>query len=374
VICASSIWRDTCTRSSDHAYGGQIVSLAWTRPPRGIHYRPPTAAPAARVAPDSVLADGVIDRLAVDGNRVAYVSCLRVDVWSPALQTDVTVHEHGLVRGAQPSLCVWDQGGRNFFYSLALAGGRVAYGERGGGLTYGWTLATSTLGSANGSVLAAGENSLGSNFPYGVAGTLAGSGSLLVYSFWHTGFTSPTVTEQEIRRVDEGGCPCPAIASSPGPLVPFDVEGGRIVAAGTNATWIVDAQGKLLLSIPVSPLAAQLAGSDLVLLLRGEIDDYDAGSGVMRHAWPLPDVPSGAETGDPNRVAAVPGNGRLVLDDAGRGLVAYVLDEQVHVLRLSDGEDVTVAPGQLARFSDTGLVYADGARIHLVPFDRLPLR
>jgi len=31
------------------------------------------------------------------------------------------------------------------------------------------------------------------------------------------------------------------------------------------------------------------------------------------------------------------------------------------------------APGILARFMDAGLVYADCSRLHLVPFDRLPL-
>ena len=64
----------------------------------------------------------------------------------------------------------------------------------------------------------------------------------------------------------------------------------------------------------------------------------------------------------------------LRLEDASSGLAAYILDRQVHLLRLSDGADAVVAYGTIARFTDTGLVYADGARIHLVPFDRLPLR
>jgi len=32
-----------------------------------------------------------------------------------------------------------------------------------------------------------------------------------------------------------------------------------------------------------------------------------------------------------------------------------------------------VGAGTLARFMDAGLVYADGARLHVVPYDRLPL-
>jgi hypothetical protein len=54
--------------------------------------------------------------------------------------------------------------------------------------------------------------------------------------------------------------------------------------------------------------------------------------------------------------------------------VAYVLDGQVHLLRLSDGANVFAAPGSLARFTDTGLVYAAGSSLRLVPYDQLPLR
>ena len=39
--------------------------------------------------------------------------------------------------------------------------------------------------------------------------------------------------------------------------------------------------------------------------------------------------------------------------------------------RIADGADRVVAPGTLARFADDGLVFADGARIRLIPFERL---
>jgi hypothetical protein len=48
----------------------------------------------------------------------------------------------------------------------------------------------------------------------------------------------------------------------------------------------------------------------------------------------------------------------LTLEDAAGGLVAYTLQGEVHVLRLSDGRDVVVAPGTRAQFVSTGLVYA----------------
>jgi hypothetical protein len=44
------------------------------------------------------------------------------------------------------------------------------------------------------------------------------------------------------------------------------------------------------------------------------------------------------------------------------------------MLRLSDGATAAVASGSLARFFDGGLAYAEGARVRIIPFDRLPLR
>ena len=40
----------------------------------------------------------------------------------------------------------------------------------------------------------------------------------------------------------------------------------------------------------------------------------------------------------------------------------------------ADGANAVVALGTLARFTDAGLVYAEGARLRLVAFDRLPIR
>jgi hypothetical protein len=62
-----------------------------------------------------------------------------------------------------------------------------------------------------------------------------------------------------------------------------------------------------------------------------------------------------------------------VLDDAAQGLAVYTLDGVVHVLRLADGTDKVIADGTSAAFMDAGLVYADGARIQRVPYDKLPL-
>ena len=185
----------------------------------------------------------------------------------------------------------------------------------------------------------------------------------------HTRLPPFSITSEEIHRIDGKGCPCPTIASSPGPLYAADVDQNRVVAYGNNATLLLDRDGNQLLSLPISPLAAQLAGTDLVLLLHGELRDYDTRSGTLLHVWRLPDVTSGPEC-----AWRACSDNRLVLNDAAQGLVAYTLDAHVHVLRLADGADATVAAATVARFMDDGLVYADGTRLRLVPFDQLPLR
>jgi hypothetical protein len=176
------------------------------------------------------------------------------------------------------------------------------------------------------------------------------------------------INQATIRRVDGATCPCPALASTPGPLYPADVNAGRIVAYGDNETLVLDRNGNRLVSLPMSPQAAQLSANDVVLLSRGDLRDYDAHSAELIHAWPLPDVLSGPVCG-----WRTCDQTRLVLDDAAQGLVTYTLDGDIHLLRLADSADALVGPGSLARFMDLGLVYADGARIHLVPYARLPL-
>lgn len=90
-----------------------------------------------------------------------------------------------------------------------------------------------------------------------------------------------------------------------------------------------------------------------------------------------PSIRSRIDAARASRVAtaltAIPRGVQLILEDAAYGLITYVLDGQVHLPRLADPMDVTVADGTLALFTDTGLVYANGSRIRLIPFASLPL-
>src|SRR5207244_3897110 len=119
-------------------------------------------------------------------------------------------------------------------------------------------------------------------------------------------------------------------ATAAGPLDPLDVDSGRIVVRnGDGSIALLDAAGTPLRALPFPPggaLGAELAGSDLAVLLHGALNDYDAGTGALRHSWPLPDVPSAGFCGRLYCPTAA-----LRLEGAARGLVTYVLDGQVHL-------------------------------------------
>lgn len=361
-------------------YGGSIGRPVWTTPAAGTRYRPPVGRELAILDAASLQAPWPIDRIATDGDRVAYSACGHAFVWDPSRREVIQAEASSSLSPACPSPAYYTS---YHVYGLALAGDRVVSGAVLGGMGRVWSLTSTTTSGRRRTVVLGDGHATGGSPAYGdVVGEPHGSGDLVFFSSWREVFAPPpdtnirgVTTRQEIRHAPLGGCPCPVIGSSPGPLVPLDVQGGRVVAAGDNETWVLDAAGTRLLALPISPVAAQLSGNDLVLVRRGELRHNDAATGTLLNTWPLPDVTTGRECASPN-----PGRcpysqpARLVLQDAARGLAAYVLDGRVRLLRLSDGVDVLVARGTLARFMDAGLVYVDGSMLHLVPFDRLPLR
>src|SRR5262249_34340186 len=193
-------------------------------------------------------------------------------------------------------------------------------------------------------------------------------------SGWTLGAGNGTtgVDQKSIERVDPGGCPCSAISSTPGPYTPLDVDQNRIVVSGTNETRVLTSDGAVLLSEPVPTAAAQLSGSELVIAAGTHLQVYDTRTGGLVAMWPMPASPVGHDCdfyGDPSCNYGSP-QSHVMLEDLAHGLAAYIYAGQVHLLRLSDGADRTVAYGTLARFTSDGLIDADGARISLTPYDR----
>ncbi len=361
--------------STSGTAGGLISSLVWTRPAASLRYRPVEPRTAATVSGNELVAPWPVEHLAADGGHVLYVTCGHLFVWTPATGEVVQAER---VASLTPDCTTPDHYLPFDIYDIALAGDRLAFGTRSGNMSQGWDLYQQPLNDPSDvQHLDSGFGYAGCTLGHAGLGDLVGAGNLLVFSRWHEPIpdspaTCGVATNQQIYRLDASGCPCPKIAMSPGPLLPADVDGGRVVAVGSNETEVLDSSGKQLLAVPVHALAAQLAGTDLVLVVQGQLRDYDAASGALVHAWPLPDVASGSPCGSPHPWGCP--SVRLELEDAARGLAAYVLDGEVHVVQLADGTDQTIAKGTTARLMDAGLVYADGADLHLVPFAMLPMR
>jgi Tol biopolymer transport system component len=373
----------------------QVEGLAWSNPPAGLRYRAPDPQ-GPIVSADELKARAPIRELAADGDRVAFGFCTDVAVWTPQGRALVFVRRDG------PPLCFeyYSQP-----YSVALAGDRVAWGIRTGGLRPASSVYVRSLSAGTGVSIA----SSGNHGPDGrdrvgwVVGNkdpLSFSSRKLCEDFPEPGrptcavdpLSERPILAQTVWRIREpgwqGSCPfagdsrfpmslagpCQKLASEPGPLVPHDVDSGRIAAVGDNAVLVLDENGTRLVEEPVRALAAQLSGTDLVVLVQGALQLYDTASGELVHTWPLPEVSTaGVCLGWPCQDA------RLRLDDVGRGLVAYILDGKLHLLRLRDGADAVVAGATAARFGETGLFYAYEAaspwrsRIRFVPFTKLPL-
>jgi hypothetical protein len=379
-------------------------SVAWTASPRGrLRYRPPVPA-GPLLAKDELRFREPVDELAADGDRVAYRFCGTIGVWRPGDAKVVSVQ-------ADRPLCVENNIG---FYNLALAGDRSAWGIVQGGIQRSSSLVVETVGDPSSRAVVAAHSQIAGD-PRGDerAGYLVGQGPLLAFSTWAfcddvVPLTCPglgfgqgtTIASQTLWRVREaswpetcpgltsndqvGGSRCQQLRAEPGPLRLLDVDEGRIVASGDNATVVLDADGRPLLSLPVSTRAAELAGSDLTVVVPGELRDYDVATGALLHSWPLPYVSFSGFCGVPDC-----GYTQFRLEDAARGLVVYLTGgprpvgttaAEMHLLRLADGRDVALGAGTAARFGAGGLFYAYEAtglwpgRIRFIPFSELPLR
>jgi Tol biopolymer transport system component len=238
-------------------YGGLIdrpqfspPGWAWTRPPAGMRFRPAPPRRIANVSADQLTAPWAITRLAADGDKIAYVSCGHVFVWTPA--SGAVVQEEP-VASMSPACSTPGNYVAYNVYDLALAGDRVASGQVCCNSAKNWELRERSLATpARSYTLGAGP---GEEPGSGNVGYPVGSGSLLVFSTWQWKYASDghlLTVQQTILRAGPTGCgDCPALRTDPGPLILDDIDANRIAAHGDNAVVVLDAGGAQLLSLPV---------------------------------------------------------------------------------------------------------------------------
>jgi hypothetical protein len=390
--------RETLFQSAD---GDLINGVAWTTPAAGARYRRPQALqPLSQASQDELRSRYEIADLTADGGRVLFRICDRVQaVWHPSQRAIAPLGDHG------PTACRIVGSGRGFAYDLALAGNRAAYIVKEGGIGVLWSLWLANVGRPTwGSVLQSGGRCCSGHPLLPPIGYVEGQGSLLVFSSWNDCGTEcvgegdevewaspaarPRILSQAIWRIREpsyaGTCvdrpgPCQQIASVRGAYEPLAVDSSRIlVRRGFASLDVLDENGAVLRSLPFTRgavLAADLSGNDVVVLVAGQVREYDVRDGSLVHAWSMPDVSSGGACG---RLHCYPaGPVRLRFVGAAAGVAAFTLDGQLHVLRLSDGNDSIIGEATAASVDESGLFYAyKGAdpwpgRIRFVPRARL---
>ena len=316
----------------------------------------------------------VAELTAVDG-RLLYSLCDGVlGVWRPGSTGIVPIFRGGV------NACTY----RHFdsrWVRPALGTDAVAWLETDAGTSITVTLMLGQPGSGAWAEVRSARGVQGP--PYAPAlGYVLGDGRDLVFSTWQICTSCPGADEtdelivaQKLFRLE--GMSEREIASAQGPLEPLDFDDGRLVLRRPSALELRNRDGTLLRAIPVERvLAAELAGDDLAVLRAGELRHYSASTGVLAHAWPLPNIPSAGRC----RLRSCPPT-RLRLVSVARGLALYTIDTSVYLLRLGDGASMPVGQADVVDLDPTGLYTATrnepakpASSIHFTPYADLPLR
>jgi hypothetical protein len=349
-------------------------------------------APLVQVTPNELRLGQPLKALDARGGRAAFAFCNQlVGVWRPGA---------GVTRlgPAAQWTCPPPRGLENIF-SLALAGDRVAWAAEAGGNIVTNLLFMVVLGQPQTLTIAAEFSQCCRGFPDPARiGDVYGDGSFIAFSSrvkcddrdapaCPSG-TPRTLLSQTVWRLRRPPLQAPCV-NKPGPCVqlatrndvlqPLSVDSGRVVLRLADGRLVVRRSGggqvRAFPALAGRTRGAELMGGRLVVLVPGRILEFSLATGRRLQRRNVPNVPSAGVCGMPPCAQAT-----LRLVDASRGLVAYVLSGDLHVLRLRDGQDRVVAAATDARFGDTGLFYAFTgaapwpARVRFVPWASLPVR
>ncbi|HEX7312217.1 MAG TPA: FG-GAP-like repeat-containing protein [Gaiellaceae bacterium] len=317
---------------------------------------------------------GAITGLAADGGHVAVLvgsapsDCSHVTIWAPGSRA---IH-----LGRQLPTCTseyFKAGG-----TVALAGEHVAWlefqtfsGNTESGDEYVTKVATTTSPAAIGELpeqaASKGPGGDGDGFASGTnMWYVHGGGDLLVFNTWAfcevkdkackagTTWGNNRITDERLWRIE--GERRVQVRAGGGALTVSDVDAGRIavVEPGGGAVDVLSADGTLVTRVVPSgaALSAQISGSQLAVLTTTGLLTYDVATGARQATLPLSSSTKRALTGF----------------DA--GVAVYLEGRTVHVVRLADGHQFTLAPkGKGAVFAQldpvglfTGYTLRSGSR------------
>jgi hypothetical protein len=305
-----------------------------------------------------------IDTVAMDGSRVAYATSGRIRVWN------VVSGATSVVRGRY--------GASNSEYAtvseIAIAGRRVAWIKSVG---FGnteldhWLYTARLGGSAHLLRRTLGYN----NTDCGLGGPqiagLVGSGSFLAVSTWNYNDNGSAswnkrlnlVTPARLQAIATGPDAVVSASANAGhiavvPLGPVSMDPGYCVSIPSTSVgvYIYSAHGALLNTVAVSTpseflLGVAISGNRLVALLGEQPDSgpatvtlavYDWTTGALVHTWP---------------VAIRQYLGEVNLEVSGH-LAAVEGPNRLHLVDLTTGKDILMAPAGPRAIGPRGLVYA----------------
>jgi Tol biopolymer transport system component len=349
-----------------YPFGADNQSPSWrprgARPAR-LGRAPVRLSPSETASASSLRSVNGILGLAADGGRVAVLvrssaaDCAHVSVWAPG--------SHPIRFGSQEP-CSESDGVEREYGPVALTGTRAAWVESS---TSGMSqetpaeLETATIAKPTDITGVDGRTSFGDGSdgpPHGAyLGSLHGSGDVLVYNTWQgckigpeSGCTATgqhwhgfEISDTELWRL--GDPTSVRVAGGSTAFEAVDVDAGRIVVLEPGGSVdVVGVDGTLMPRLLPRGLAqaAELSGSQLVVLTATGLQSFDLVTGLQVASRSLV-------------------SGKRDLAGFDDGVASYVEGRAVHVIRLADGHQFSVAiPGGkgvvFAQLTSSGLFTA----------------
>ncbi|MBD0347795.1 MAG: hypothetical protein ICV59_01465 [Thermoleophilia bacterium] len=351
-----------------------------------------------------------VEGLAADGATTlvatawARGSCERVLAWNPVRPT---------LRAYGSRICPETSTGRAIV-DVALAGNRAAWVQDVGGNQREASLYVAPVSRPRAARRLALARRDADSRAGDYIGSLESDGSLLVYERWSVcnfgscppGALSGQPYDVTVRIVN--GASGRAVFTSPrDDLQVVDVAAGRIlVQRGGGDLEVWNSRGVVISKIPYqygAVLQAALGPADLVVFFRVvppccpdpappvelAMHVYDPLTGALKRTLPVPKGASGARPrciypGGASPAACRVPRARPLFQDVDGGLLVYVLDTTVHVVRLADGREqrfgAAGAAPVFAELEPAGLFYSYRTttrlkgRVQFVPRSELRLR
>jgi WD40 repeat protein len=292
--------------------GRPVASLRWRRVS-------PAIPPMATAHGNRLDAQAAVIGVAADGPRLALLllsdGLRHVEVWDPSRRRIV----------AYP-----DDSGEGHLAQVGLAGERVLWrGYDEGNHVYPFVV---TAHSSRRTPVAA-----ATQVDWNRGEHLLGQGSLLVFDTWTVDRQGRIHDRRLWRMVGDRAVQIPAGVNVGRPLA---VDAGRIaVLRDPHTLALIDSRGKLLRSFSFPELTspgARLSGNRLALLGRDALVIYDTNTGAQVRQTSL-------------------ASRKRLLAGLGGGMVAYLDNHVLHLLRIGDGHDTTLGRYDLAVLNASGL-------------------